>query len=35
VRSVEDLYTVDRAFKEKVDRVYDVAYKVYYLNEKV
>jgi len=35
VRSVEDLYTVDRAFKEKVDRVYDAAYKVYYLNEKV
>jgi chromosomal replication initiation ATPase DnaA len=35
VRSVEDLYSVDKAFREKVDRIYDVAYKVYYLNETI
>jgi chromosomal replication initiation ATPase DnaA len=35
IRSVEELYSVDRAFKEKVDKVYDAAYKVYYLNETI
>jgi chromosomal replication initiation ATPase DnaA len=35
LKSMEDLYTVDREFKAKVDRIYDVAYKVYYLNETI
>lgn len=35
IKSMEELYSVDMEFKEKVDRVYDAAYKVYYLNETI
>lgn len=35
LKSMEDLYTVDKDFKQKVDRVNEIAYKVYYLNETV
>lgn len=35
IKSMEDLYSVDKEFKEKVDRVYDAAYRVYFLNETV
>ena len=35
ISSMEDLYSVDREFKEKVDRVYDAAYRIYFLNETI
>ena len=35
IKTMENQYSVDRAFREKVDRVYAAAYKIYFLNEKV
>lgn len=35
LKSMEDLYTVDLEFRDKVDKVYDAAYRIYYLNETI
>jgi len=35
IKTLEDLYSVDKELREKVDKVYAAAYKVYFLNETI